>query len=248
MMLSKIKRLLTGTGREEPPAVSESAPQPIEILNDTFITWLGLANAGMLTPGNVWCFDYAITHLPSNNPMIEIGAFCGLSTNVISYFKLVHGRTNKLYCVDPWTFEGSDTDLGHPLFTHKDYRSFVKETFLRNVAFFNGRDLPSAFELGSSDFFSRWSAGQAAYDLFHARDVTLGGPISFAYIDGNHTYAYALQDFQNVDRWLEPGGLILFDDSGDGSGWEVCRVVAEVSAMDRYELIKKNPNYLFRKR
>jgi hypothetical protein len=39
----------------------------------------------------------------------------------------------------------------------------------------------------------------------------------------------------------------LFDDSADGSGWEVCRLVAEVYRAGRYQLIKKNPNYLFKK-
>ena len=42
---------------------------------------------------------------------------------------------------------------------------------------------------------------------------TLFGPISFCYIDGNHTHEGVKQDFLNCDRWIESGGFILFDDS-----------------------------------
>ena len=80
------------------------------------------------------------------------------------------------------------------------------------------------------------------------RETQLGGPIAFCFIDGNHSYEFARRDFENTDRHLQPGGFILFDDSGDGSDWGVCKVVAEVAATGRYELIATNPNYLFKKR
>lgn len=75
-----------------------------------------------------------------------------------------------------------------------------------------------------------------------------GGEISFSYIDGNHTYAFAKRDFENTDRVLVSGGFILFDDSSDDSTWEVNRLTREIAAGQRYELISKTPNYLFRKR
>jgi hypothetical protein len=78
--------------------------------------------------------------------------------------------------------------------------------------------------------------------------VTFGGPIAFAYIDGNHAYDFARRDFENTDRFLVPGGFILFDDSADGSEFEVTRVVQEVLNSDAYEIVAKNPNYLLRKR
>jgi Methyltransferase domain len=43
---------------------------------------------------------------------------------------------------------------------------------------------------------------------FFGNAVQLGGPIAFAYIDGSHTYEQSTKDFQNVDRYLEPGGFI----------------------------------------
>jgi len=101
-------------------------------------------------------------------------------------------------------------------------------------------------EMFSDEFFAAWERREAERDVL-GRDVTLGGPISLCYIDGNHSYAFARRDFENADRHLENGGFILFDDSGDGSGWEVCRVVKEVIKGGRYEMVARNPNYLFRK-
>ena len=52
---------------------------------DEYLNWLRFANAGMLHPGNIHAMEYAIQNLPTNHPILEIGSFCGLSTNVISY-------------------------------------------------------------------------------------------------------------------------------------------------------------------
>jgi len=80
------------------------------------------------------------------------------------------------------------------------------------------------------------------------RSVSLGGPLSFCYIDGLHTYDQCSRDFQNVDRWLQVGGFVLFDDSSDFSDWEgVRRVVSEVRRGGRYRVVLNNPNYLFKK-
>jgi hypothetical protein len=131
--------------------------------------------------------------------------------------------------------------------THAEYKQFVKESFLRNARLFSRDDLPFTIELFSDEFFRDWSTSLKRQDVF-GREIELGGPISFCYIDGNHSYKFAKRDFENCDRFLERGGFVLFDDSADGSAWEVCKVVQEVLATDRYSLIAKNPNYLFRKK
>ena len=51
-----------------------------------FGNWLRFANAGMLSDGNIDSFEYAIKNLPSESPLIEIGSFCGLSTNIINFY------------------------------------------------------------------------------------------------------------------------------------------------------------------
>ncbi len=218
-------------------------------ISDTFTKWLGFANAGMLNRGNLYCFDTAIAGLPADTSVVEIGSFAGLSTNLLVYYLRRHGRDNRLFTCDRWEFEGARPGerIGEGPVTFDEYRAFVRESFLRNVRFFSGDRLPHTLEMNADEFFEAWSREAGAIDVF-GRPVTLGGPIGFCYIDGNHSYACARRDFENADAFLVPGGFILFDDSADGTPWEVCRVVAEVAADAGYELVARNPNYLFRKR
>lgn len=214
-----------------------------------YLNWLSFANAGMLARGNVWCMDYAIRNLPSDAPLLEIGSFCGLSANVIAYLKQRHGRANALITCDRWEFEGAaDGPLGDSAtVTHADYRAFVKDAFIRNTRMFSRADLPYAIEAFSDELFAAWHAQELREDVF-GRQIRLGGPLAFCYIDGNHSYEFARRDFENCDRVLEAGGFILFDDSADGSGWEANRVAREAAASGGYQLVARNPNYLLRKR
>jgi hypothetical protein len=203
----------------------------------------------MLMRGNADSMALALKNLPDHSPILEIGSFCGLSTCVISYFMRKFSVANQFYTVDSWTFEGAEPGMTLDRFssvTHDQYRAFCKDSFDRNVRAFC-QELPFTIEADSREFFQRWGRREFAQDVF-SRESVLGGPISFAYIDGNHSYPVARADFENVDRFLVPGGFILFDDSADGSQWEVCKVVREVLASGGYELMVKNPNYLFRKK
>lgn len=214
-----------------------------------FVKWIGFANAGMLNPGNVYCFEYAIQRLPSGNPVIEIGSFCGLSANIISYYLRKFGKSNKLITCDKWIFERAEKQhefLDGSSIRNEDIRNFVKESYIRNISFFSKENLPYTVEEFSDDFFSRWDKEEMATDVM-GRNIQLGGKISFAYIDGNHTIEYAKRDFSNVDRHLEKGGFILFDDSYSKSEWEVNKVVKEVLGRGDYELVLENPNFLIRK-
>jgi len=217
--------------------------------SDVYTGWLCFANAGMLSKGNLYCFDHAVRHLPTDDPIVEIGSFAGLSANLLTYYKRKHGRSNRLITCDKWLFEGAKpgATLGESRILHDDYRRFVRDTFIRNVRFFSGEDLPYTVEMDSDEFFSAWKKGQTEPDVF-GRQVQLGGPISFCYIDGNHKYEYARRDFEHTDEFLVPKGFVLFDDSADGLQWEVCRVIEEVKASGRYEVVAANPNYLFVKR
>ncbi len=252
MLANKIRTLVNGRGlRDMLRSARPRAPhfQIIDISNP-YIEWLCFANAGMLVRGNLYCFDHALKHMPRDTAIVEIGSFCGLSTNVLTYYKERNGLKNPLFTCDRWEFEGAEKNeaVGDSTsLTHQDYREFVKSTYLRNVAFFSQQDLPYTVELFSDEFFAAWRNAQEAPDVF-GRTIRLGGPIGFCYIDGNHSYGYARRDFENCDQFLVEGGFILFDDSADGSGWDVCKVVAEVSQLERYDLVIKNPNYLFRKR
>jgi len=68
------------------------------------------------------------------------------------------------------------------------------------------------------------------------------------YIDGDHSYQAAQNDFHNSDLYLEKAGFVIFDDSADGSEWEgVRRVAQEVNSGRHYRFVEKNPNYMFQK-
>ena len=130
-----------------------------ELLDETwteYMNWLTFANAGMLARGNVFCFHYAIQKLMSESPIVEIGSFCGLSTNMITYLKEKYAVKNPLLTCDRWLFEGAEQGrmLGDSMtITHDEYRLFVKETYIRNVRMFSRYDLPYTMEMLSDEFF-----------------------------------------------------------------------------------------------
>ncbi len=218
-------------------------------ISDDYVNWLCFANPGMLDRGNLYCFDYAIKHLPSAAPILEIGSFCGLSTNLLSYYKSKNGVKNPLITCDNWRFEGADPEstVGDSSITQAEYRTFIKETFIRNVRTFSRDDLPHTVEMSSDDFFQAWRKSRGVVDVL-GRATQLGGPIGFCYIDGNHSYEYVRRDFENCDAFLEQKGFILFDDSANSSDWDVKKVIAEINDDKKYELIINNPNYLFMKK
>lgn len=64
--------------------------------------------------------------------------------------------------------------------------------------------------------------------------IAAGIKIDFAFIDGNHTFDYALLDFFFIDQLLNVGGVVVFDDTG----WPSLRKVARFVASNRsYKVI-----------
>ena len=126
-----------------------------------------------------------------------------------------------------------------------DYKNLVRDSYLRNKRTFSGDDMPLTVEVFSDEFFSLWKENRTVQDVF-GRSVALGGPVSFCYVDGNHTYEAAKLDFQNCDTFLQVGGFILFDDSTNKT-FGVHRLMPEVLATGRYQLAARNPNHLFQK-
>lgn len=231
----------------QPATESQSFQAPVINIADEYTGWLYAANSGWLEIGNLYCFDFAIKNLPDNSPILEIGSFCGLSTNALAYYKWRHRKSNHIFSCDRWILSADPTVGGTPM-TYSDYGKFIKESFMRNVQMFSWEELPHTIELYSEELFEAWAANQTVSDVF-GRSTKLGGTLSFCYIDGNHSYASAKRDFENCDKFLVQGGYILFDDSGDNSVWrDVGKVAKEVEATGRYELVIKNPNYLFRKK
>ncbi len=222
--------------------------QPIIYLEDEYVTQLCYINAGILERGNLYSFDYAIGHLPSRAPMLEIGSYCGLSANLLTYFKRKHGVTSPVITCDKWEFQkpdGSTDSVGQSPIHYKDLERFARDSYIRNIKMFSSDDPPFTFEMTSDEFFKCWQADEHKTDVL-GRTLTLGGPLSFCFVDGNHTYEYARRDFLNCDAFLQVGGFILFDDSTLAKD-EVRLVMPEVFASGRYKLVAQNPYHLFQK-
>src|SRR5271165_4278397 len=110
----------------------------------------------MLAAGNHYLFDHAIRHLPSAAPILEIGSFCGLSTNVISHLKRVHGVRNPLVTCDNWQFENVDgrPEIPNSPLLFSEYKTFVRDSYIRNIEMFSRDDLPFTIEMTSDEFFA----------------------------------------------------------------------------------------------
>lgn len=219
--------------------------------DDEFVYRLQQVVPGMLHPGNVRQFDHVMEHLPSDAPMLEIGAFCGLSTNVLTYLARRHLRVNELITCDPWDyqFKGlSDRPIGESDTTGYEWGRFAKATFQHATETFSNSRLPYALELGSAAVFTAWRAHEAVIDIW---DRPLDAPtsLSFVYIDGNHDYEHVREDWDNAAPLVERGGFVLLDDSARYTGSPgVRQLVAEVRSDGRFALEGRNPNVLFRRR
>jgi hypothetical protein len=222
-------------------------PQTINLINDEYISWLCYANAGMLERGNIHSIDYAIGHLPSAAPILEIGSFCGLSANVITHLKRKHGVNSRVITCDKWEFENVNgrSNIANSPILFSDYKTFVKDSYVRNIRMFSQDDLPFTLEMTADEFFEAWNARNSCADVL-GRTLNLGGRIGLAYIDGNHTYEFAKRDFLNVDPHLEIGGFILFDDSTLAE-FSLHKLMPEIMKLGGYRLVAMNPYHLFQK-
>ena len=63
--------------------------------------------------------------------------------------------------------------------------------------------------------------------------------MDFAFIDGWHTFDFALVDFFYVDRLLRPGGVVVLDDTDFPSVWKLCRYIVSNRA---YKVIQCLPS------
>jgi len=234
------------------------APQG-RVVNESFKRdrgelYIGRINPGMLDWRNLRLFDYCIPRLPSGAPIVEIGSLAGLSLNNLVYLSRKYRRPNAIFSVDAWKLRvGEPRDsIGETGVTAEASRSHVIESFQRNVQLFSADRLPHHIELDSDTFFVRWASREDLTDFF-GRRVKLGGPISFAYIDGDHSYEQSHRDFENVDRFLEPGGFIVFDDSADaarspeGNVLGSSRTAREAASNPRYRVIDKSHHYCIQK-
>ena len=224
----------------------------IDDISNEYTRYLTYVNPGFLHAGNLKCFQMAIQDLPGDHPIVEIGVFCGLSTNIIHYYMQKADKQNRMFNVDIWKlYEYDETsNIGDSNRSHKAYSSYLKEVYKMNIDMFYGDPKPFTVEATSDDFFMDWKNKQLSTSIF-GEESNLGGSISFCFIDGDHRYEQAKKDFENCDAFLAPGGYILFDDSSkqaiNPGNNEVYRIVNEALGTGRYEVALENPNFLLKK-
>ena len=216
------------------------------ILKEEALEKMRFCIPGWLELGHIYSIDYVIKNLPSKDPILEIGTFAGLSTNVFLYFLNKYNKPNKYYTTDWFLGDISENEKIALVENPRDLITFLKESFIRNVNFFSPNSNIFSANLTSNDFFKAWENKQELDNLFGGK-YKVGGPISFAYIDGNHKYDFAKEDFINVDKHLIKGGFILFDDSADYTNWGSKLVAQEAVKSGKYKVVFKNPHYLVEK-
>lgn len=209
---------------------------------------------GMLHPGNIWLMDYAIRKMPAGGVLLEIGSYGGLSANLLRYLLDKHQKTVELFCCDAWVYEGYH-DLqggitpwmdGRTDVLRTDFMAYIQQAYVQSCRLLSAHHLPYAIHCDSDTFFNDWRARAEKRDVF-GREVRLGGPVSFAYIDGNHAYDYARRDFEHVAEFLLPGGFVLLDDSARHQTFGSARLARELSQRQGFSVVAENPHFLFRK-
>jgi Methyltransferase domain len=225
--------------------------------HDDFILRLrsSVIGEGMLHPGNIYLMDLAIQQMPDGGCVLEIGSYGGLSANLMTYLIQKHARQATLFCCDAWVYEGyhdengaaTDWMDGRNDVLRTDFMAHIKASFVQSTRLLSGHRLPHAFHLDSDSFFEAWKVESTLTDVF-GRNAKLGGPIAFAYIDGNHAYDFARRDVENTAAFLLPGGLLLLDDSAKHQRFGSVRLAQELCKHPGFELILSNPHYLFRKK
>lgn len=214
-----------------------------------------LIGQGMLHPGNPWLFDYAVKNMPANGSVVEIGSYGGLSANLLIHLMQQHQRTESFFTCDPWIYEGyhdhkgnvSEHIDGSNTVTRSIYSAYMQDAFIRATQFLHSDRLPHSIHCTSDVFFRHWKKNESVTDVF-GRTVTTGGKISFAYIDGDHSYEAARTDFENCAAQLLPGGFILLDDSASSDAFGSAKLANELRTHPDFEVVFTNPNYLLRKR
>ena len=173
--------------------------------------------------------------------MARTPVFCDTRTQPVHRFVLHHdprytyyqARIVNLHVPDRRLFDAASPE----------YRSYCVRTYKENISLFSARNLPVSIEAFSDDFFKMWDDNATTTDVF-GNKVQLGGPISFAYIDGAHTYEAAKMDFENVAKNLLPGGFVLFDDSNPQLSFGCVQSALEASKTPGYTRLFSHVNGL----
>jgi hypothetical protein len=165
-------------------------PQDIEPLIES--SWLATKNVpGFLGENEARFLGLAAAFTPAPGVIVEIGSFKGRSTVMLSKVAAHYGL-GPIVAIDPHTHDLTEKD-GPPPAT----------------------STPSTYD----DFLHSLRQAGVEQDVevhrAYSRDVSRGWtrPIRLLWIDGDHTYQGAQQDFLNFFPHLSPLGVVAFHDA-----------------------------------
>ena len=69
---------------------------------------------------------------------------------------------------------------------------------------------------------------------------TMGVKVDFAFVDGWHTFDHTLVDFFYIDKLLNVGGVVVFDDSNWPSIRKVIKFILKNRSYDIYSFLRNN--------
>jgi hypothetical protein len=156
--------------------------------------------------------EVVLEKLPRASTGVEIGVWKGELSSLI----LRKVQPKKLMLVDPWAF---DPRFGDSLFGGRTARSQA--------------DMDEICQKVQARFRADVARGVVTIcrsTSVEAATSVADESVDWVYIDGNHTYEYALEDLRSWAPKVRPGGLIAGDDYDRPGAWwgdGVTRAVTE---------------------
>lgn len=111
--------------------------------------------------------------------------------------------------------------------------------------FWRGGGLHSVERAGYRD---RYEFHEESSQSCLPRLASLGQRVGLGFIDGWHTFDHVLVDFFNIDRMLDVGGAVVFDDVGYPAIRRVCEFVVANRAYEIIGAVKHPPARSWRQR
>jgi predicted O-methyltransferase YrrM len=148
---------------------------------------------------------------PRGGAMVEIGSFKGKSTIMLAKVAAHYGL-GPVVAIDPHNFNNVELEAHR---TSPEASSYNE--FLQNLETAGVRDLVKVHRAYSTEVSPGWNR-----------------PISFLWIDGDHSYRGAKADFDGFIRHLLPGGVVAFHDALHEFEGPIRVFVEDVLRSDRF--------------
>jgi hypothetical protein len=129
---------------------------------------------------------------------LEIGVFRGQVISLVALWAKINGQALQVCVISPFS------EAGDAVSKYQGGLDYHEDT-LKNFAHFQ-LPVPELVKAYSTDPGAKARIASQTWDLI--------------YIDGNHDYDVARQDWEVCSRAVRPGGLIVLDDSGLSTSYQ----------------------------